>query len=476
MADVTLNYLNEEREKTWDRIEKLESSIDELNKNIQEALDLAKSKISVDEANAKTALVNATAYAETAKNKSQEITQLLEEINLIIDNYKTNKTLLENSIKKAEEIDEKHDELMENAIGEFYAHLANVKNMVAVEYDPDRADIYKCIYPHCYVFPDDINKVMEAFIAKAKEYNCSLLMASPPCQGHSKANQSENKDEDIRNRLVLKVTEAVEKGNFDTVMIENVPEFLDYSSDTILPELEGKNIRQYLEEFFRTHGYMVNFYQRVDARKYSSTPQQRVRAIVLASRIGEWTLPPMLPKEQWGNLEKAIGDLPSLEAGERGIEKYENDLIWSKKLNELKYHTAPYWPERDIEIMKHTATGCSAFDNPLEYRPTKKDGTPKEYYRSAYRRPKWNDAFPCILKESDGMGGMITCHPGRLQEDGTYSDARAYTVLELLRGYDLPHDFPFPAWTLDEDKLQREVLGEAFAPRLVQRILEVMPR
>lgn len=361
-------------------------------------------------------------------------------------------------------------------IGEFYAHLANVKNMVAVEYDPDRADLYKCIYPHCYVFPDDINKVMEAFIAKAKECNCSLLMASPPCQGHSRANQSENKDEDIRNRLILKVTEAVEKGNFDNVMIENVPEFLDYSSDTILPELKGKNIRQYLEEFFRTHGYMVNFYQRVDARKYSSTPQQRVRAIVLASRIGEWELPPILPKEQWENLEKAIGNLPSLEAGERGIEKYENDPIWSKKLNELKYHTAPYWPERDIEIMKHTATGCSAFDNPLEYRPTKKDGTPKEYYRSAYRRPKWNDAFPCILKESDGMGGMITCHPGRLQEDGTYSDARAYTVLELLRGYDLPHDFPFPAWTLDEDKLQRAVLGEAFAPRLVQRILEVMPR
>ena len=115
MADITLNYLNEEREKTWERIARLENSVDELNQNIQEALDLAKSKISVDEANAKTALVNATAYAETAKNKSQEITQLLEEINPIIDSYKTNKTLLENSIKKAEEIDEKHDEFMENA-------------------------------------------------------------------------------------------------------------------------------------------------------------------------------------------------------------------------------------------------------------------------------------------------------------------------------------------------------------------------
>lgn len=115
MADITLNYLNEEREKTWERIARHENNIDKLNQNIQEALDLAKSKISVDEANAKTALVNATAYAETAKNKSQEITQLLEEINPIIDSYKTNKTLLENSIKKAEEIDEKHDEFMENA-------------------------------------------------------------------------------------------------------------------------------------------------------------------------------------------------------------------------------------------------------------------------------------------------------------------------------------------------------------------------
>lgn len=363
-------------------------------------------------------------------------------------------------------------------IGEFYAHLANVTNVVAVEYDPDRADIYKCMYKHCHVIPQDVNlpETMEEFISKSKELNAKLLMASPPCQGHSKANQSENKDEDIRNCLILKVTEAVEKGNFDTVMIENVPEFLDYSSDTILPELEGKNIRQYLEEFFRTHGYMVNFYQRVDARKYSSTPQQRVRAIVLASRIGEWKLPEMLPKEQWRTLEDAIGDLPSLEAGERGTEKYENDPVWGKKLNILKYYNAPYWPEKDIEIMKHTATGCTAFDNPPEYRPVRKDGTPKEYYRTAYRRPKWEDAFPCILRESDSMGGMITCHPGRPQEDGTYSDARAYTVLELLQGYDLPDDFPFPDWAIDEEDLLRAVLGEAFAPKLVQRILEVMPR
>lgn len=360
-------------------------------------------------------------------------------------------------------------------IGEFYAHLANVKNMVAVEFEPERADLYQCIYPHCHVIPDDINIAMDEFLAKSKENNCSLLMASPPCQGHSLANQSKNKKDDIRNRLILKVTEAVEHGCFDNVMIENVPEFLDYSSDKILPELKGKTIRQYLEEFFPAYGYEVNIYQTVDARKYSSTPQQRVRAIVLASKIGSWVLPSILPDKEWRNLEDAIGDLPTLEAGEHGVKKYENDPVWSKKLDKLKYHNAPYWSERDVEIMLHTPTGCSAFHNPPNYKPRKRDGMEKEYYQTAYRRPNWEDAFPCVLRGSSGMGGMITCHPGK-PIGGIYSNARAYTILELLRSYDLPDDFPFPAWALDEDDLLRAVLGEAFAPRLVQRILENMPR
>ncbi len=362
-------------------------------------------------------------------------------------------------------------------IGEFYAKEANVKNMVAVEFEPDRADLYKCIYKDCYVFAKDINQVMDKFIAKAKEYHCSLLMASPPCQGHSKANTSKDKDKDVRNSLILKVTEAVEKGDFDNVMIENVPEFLDYSSSSILPKLEGKTIRQYLDKFFKDHGYTVNFYQKVNAREYSSTPQHRVRAIVLASKIGEWVLPPELPKNQWRTLRDAIADLPSLEAGERAIVKYAKNPKWCKKLDKLKYHNAPYWSERDVKIMKHTATGHSAFENEeKKYRPVRKDGTPKELYATAYRRPKWDGPFPCILRNSTGMGGMVTCHPGRARKNGTYTDARAYTVLELLRGYDLPDDFPFPAWAIDDDKLLREVLGEAFAPRLVQRILMTIPR
>lgn len=353
-------------------------------------------------------------------------------------------------------------------MGEFYAHLAGVQNKVMVEYDSDRADIYKCIYPHCHVIPKDITQkeTMDEFIEKCREFNVSLLMASPPCQGHSLANQSEDKDEDIRNRLILQVVEAIERYPFKRVMIENVPSFLDYSSDTILPELKGATIREYLGDFLSLRGYFANIYQYVDARKYSSTPQKRVRAIVLASKDREWKLPPMLPKEQWRTLEDAIGDLPSLEAGERGPGIYD---------------VAPQWDERYINIMKHTPTGCSAFNNSPEFQPYRRDGKKSKFYRTSYVRPKWDGAFPCVLRGSAGMGGMITCHPGRYigdDENGNplYNNARAYTIHELLRSYDLPDDFPFPDWAIDEDDLLRDVLGEAFAPRLVQRILEVRPR
>lgn len=116
-------------------------------------------------------------------------------------------------------------------------------------------------------------------------------------------------------------------------------------------------------------------------------------------------------------MRDAIADLPSLEAGERAIVKYAKNPKWCKKLDKLKYHNAPYWSERDVKIMKHTATGHSAFENEeKKYRPVRKDGTPKELYATAYRRPKWDGPFPCILRNSTGMGGMVTCHPGRARK------------------------------------------------------------
>ena len=186
-------------------------------------------------------------------------------------------------------------------IGEFYARHANVKVVVAIELETDRADLYKSIYPDCEVINGDVTNPedMESFLKKCQEENVELLLASPPCQGHSKANQSENKDEDIRNRLVLNVTQTIDAYPFKNVLIENVPDFLDYQSDTILPEFGGLTVREYLEKFFAERNFKVDINQYVNAREYSETPQNRTRAIVLASKISNWSLPPKLPKEKW---------------------------------------------------------------------------------------------------------------------------------------------------------------------------------
>ena len=63
-------------------------------------------------------------------------------------------------------------------------------------------------------------------------------------------------------------------------------------------------------------------------------------------------------------------------------------------------------------------------------------------------------------------------HPGRLLADGTYSDARALSILELLRLTGLPDDWNIPDWA--SDNLIRQVIGEAFPPKFAESLLTTM--
>ncbi len=92
---------------------KLEKRLDGLEQKVQEAMALAKSKISVDEAEAKKALDNVTAYSESARTTSEEIKKIFDQIAPIIKDYDTNKTLFEASIKNASEVNTKYTELTE---------------------------------------------------------------------------------------------------------------------------------------------------------------------------------------------------------------------------------------------------------------------------------------------------------------------------------------------------------------------------
>lgn len=70
---------------------------------------------------------------------------------------------------------------------------------------------------------------------------------------------------------------------------------------------------------------------------------------------------------------------------------------------------------------------------------------------------------------------MINIHPGRPLSDGSYSDCRPLSILELFRVTGLPDDYPFPEWAANNDRLIREVIGECFAPLHVARLMTTLP-
>ena len=126
--------------------------------------------------------------------------------------------------------------------------------------------------------------------------------------------------------------------------------------------------------------------------------------------------------------------------------------------------------------MKHTPSGCSAFLNPYPWKPIKENDTEASYYRTAWRRADWDKPCGAILMKSAGMGGMISCHPGRRLNNGTYSDARAFTPKELMLLTGLPNDYEVPAFALNNDILIRDIIGECVCPLIERKIMELIPR
>jgi|SRR5699024_9869863 len=153
-------------------------------------------------------------------------------------------------------------------------------------------------------------------------------------------------------------------------------------------------------------------------------------------------------------VKDAIGDLPSIESGESSHHEWHFG----------RRHT----PEQ-IKWMKHTPTGKTAFENSVHY-PRKKDGTPIKGYNTSYRRMRWDEPAPTITIRNDAISSQRNVHPGRELEDGTYSDARVLSILELMRLTGLPDDWPIPEGT--PEILIRQIIGECIPPKLIKYLVE----
>lgn len=340
-------------------------------------------------------------------------------------------------------------------IGELLIGETGIEIVGANELLPKRAACYSFFHPNTEMYCGDITEenTKENVLSMANKYEVEMLIATPPCQGFSTLGKNKiqtHYEKDRRNFLILEVFEIIDKYDFKYILIENVPKFLEM----FFPyEGDSYQIKKILEmRYSDTYKIDVSV---LNAKDYG-VAQSRPRAIIKMYKKGlNWSWP---NKQNEISLFDAIGHLPSLESGEA---------------SDFKWHCAKVQNERAVLALKHTPTGKSAITNE-EYYPKKEDGRRIKGFHNTFKRMTWEQPCPARTTFSGSISSHNNVHPGRLQEDGTYSDARVLTLLETFIVSSIPGEIDFP---LDSSEtFIRTVIGESIPPKLMMEVLKNIER
>ena len=335
-------------------------------------------------------------------------------------------------------------------IAETYIKKHKIDIVVANELLDNRAQFHQEMHTKCKMIQGDItnDEVFDKVLATAKKKQCDFLIATPPCQGMSLAGKMQ--DNDPRNSLIKYVIKLATELQPKNILIENVPKVLK----TYLVH-NGKTIKitDYIKQELEPLGYIVNPVV-VDASDYG-TAQSRKRAIYLISKLHKWELP---NKQDKITVREMIEHLPSLESGET---------------SSVAFHKAKVHNDRHISFLKQTPTGKTALHNRVHY-PKKVDGTRIKGYDTTYKRIEWDKPAPTITMANGSVSSQNNVHPGRLKEDGTYSDARVLTLKEIFILTGLPDSWTPPKWA--SENLIRQVIGEGVPPKLIDQLLSTIPK
>lgn len=323
----------------------------------------------------------------------------------------------------------------------------NLYCRVAVEWDSTRAHWHELLYPDCHMVqgdftdPDKFNDTLEWH----KKQGCEIVMASCCCEPFSNLNNSSNKGNVPEAKQFYYTAEFILKAKPKYFIIENVPGFVDARpkiAHDVLKDKDG-NIRcigQYLRDTLGEE-YHLNFgiYTAAD---YGCV-EDRSRLIILGCRKDVSSEPWKFPKKHSVRkmLWEVIGDLTSLDNG--AIDPNDS------------WHYARELPEYIINFLKHTPTGCSAWENDADYQPLTDNGDYSNgNYNKGFTRTNWQDQCPTITTGNGSISDLSSLHPGRYNpETQEYSDCRVFSLRELLRIMDCPDDF------FDRLDLKREENG-----------------
>ena len=365
-------------------------------------------------------------------------------------------------------------------IAEAYLKSIGINVVLANEIDKQRVKFYKHLYPETNIIEGDVtdSSIKKILIDEAISKKVNLIMATPPCQGMSTAGKMQKND--IRNLLITHAIDIIKEVKPKFVFLENVPAQLKtkifYNNKyTLIPDY----IKQELGDYYNFNDSFL-----VNSADYG-VPQNRERAVILLSRKDVnyiWNFPKK--DTEIITLEKAIGTLPSLDPELYDLSKEEQNKIFPdyenkrlRGLNVSKWHYPPKHVYRQVYSLMHTPTGKTAFDNIEELRPKKQDGTFVKGFKNTYKRQSWDKPGFTITMYNRTIGSQNNVHPGRyigIDKDNNplYSDARVFSIYELLIVSSLPKNWNIPDWA--SEHFVRQVIGEGIPPLLVKKILSEM--
>lgn len=264
-----------------------------------------------------------------------------------------------------------------------------------------------------------------------------LLAGCAPCQPFSKLTRAIKKHEcwDLLNNF----GRFVEGIKPDFVMMENVPELAD----------RGREVFDQFVRRLENKGYFVDW-EIVKCEEYG-VPQSRRRLVLLASLLGEITVPQGQHRHpsQWKTVRSTIANLPPLGAGDSDP---EDPLHAASQLSAMNL--------RRIRATSHDGGTRHEWPDELVLACHKKKSG--ERYHSIYGRMWWDKPAPTMTTLCTGIGNGRFGHP---EQD------RSITLREAALFQSFPRSYEF--WPSDE-KINRKaisrMIGNAVPPRLANAL------
>lgn len=320
-------------------------------------------------------------------------------------------------------------------IGCYGFKMENFDCVATNELIPRRLEIQKfnnkCKYDTGYICGDITESSTKEKLYKEidfwkKNENISkidVLIATPPCQGMSVANQKKNDKEIVRNSLVVESIKIIKEIQPNFFIFENVPAFMK----TLCTDIDGTN-KTIAEAIENNLGEEYSYTSRVINFKNYGACSSRQRALVIgvskryADEVSPYELYPDLVPEK--TLREVIGDLKPLKSfGEID----DNDI----------YHAFRVYPQHMRCWIADIKEGESAFDNEDDLKKPHQmiDGKiviNKQKNGDKYKRQYWDKVGPCIHTRNDQLASQNTVHP---------SDDRVFSIRELMLMMTVPSDF-----------------------------------